>query len=60
METHLMTKLKIQKPAKELFEAIVDPVKIGNFWFSSSSERWKKARKLLWNIMNTMPKEKYI
>jgi hypothetical protein len=26
-----ITKLKIEKPAKEIFEAIVDPIKIGNF-----------------------------
>lgn len=46
METQVMTKLKIQKPAKELFEAIVDPVKIGNFWFSSSSDRWEKGKEV--------------
>ena len=33
-----ITKLKIEKPANEIFEAIVDPIKIGSFWFSSSSE----------------------
>ncbi|WP_264755139.1 SRPBCC domain-containing protein [Bacillus solitudinis] len=27
-----------------MFEAIVDPVKIGNFWFSSSSERWEQGK----------------
>ena len=39
-----ITKLKIEKPAKEIFEAIVDPIKIGNFWFSSSSERWEAGK----------------
>jgi uncharacterized protein YndB with AHSA1/START domain len=39
-----ITKLKIEKPAKEIFEAIVDPIKIGNFWFSSSSERWEQGK----------------
>lgn len=39
-----ITKLKIEKPAKEIFEAIVDPNKIGNFWFSSSSERWEQGK----------------
>lgn len=39
-----LTKLMIAKPAKEVFEAIVDPEKIGNFWFSSSSERWAPGK----------------
>ncbi|MCC3372285.1 SRPBCC family protein [Cohnella sp. REN36] len=38
------TKLMIAKPAQEVFEAIVDPAKIGNFWFSSSSERWETGK----------------
>ncbi|WP_062109888.1 SRPBCC family protein [Bacillus niameyensis] len=43
MNTEITTKFKINKPAHEVFEAIVDPVKIGNFWFSSSSKRWEKG-----------------
>ena len=39
-----LTKLKILKPANEVFEAFVDPSKIGNFWFSSSSERWEQGK----------------
>jgi uncharacterized protein YndB with AHSA1/START domain len=39
-----LTKLKIFKPANEVFEAFVDPSKIGNFWFSSSSERWEQGK----------------
>jgi uncharacterized protein YndB with AHSA1/START domain len=39
-----LTKIKIFKPANEIFEAFVDPVKIGNFWFSSSSERWEEGK----------------
>ncbi|USK33189.1 SRPBCC family protein [Bacillus sp. F19] len=38
------TKLKILRPANEVFEAFVDPSKIGNFWFSSSSERWEQGK----------------
>lgn len=38
------TKIQIQKPAAEVFDAFVDPVKIGNFWFSSSSERWAEGK----------------
>lgn len=36
--------MKIVKPINEVFEAFVDPVKIGNFWFSSSSERWEQGK----------------
>ena len=43
MDTQVTTKFKIHKPTNEVFEAIVDPAKIGNFWFSSSSERWKQG-----------------
>ncbi|MED1203234.1 SRPBCC family protein [Heyndrickxia acidicola] len=44
MDTQVTTKMKILKPANEVFEAIVDPEKIGNFWFSRSSERWEEGK----------------
>jgi uncharacterized protein YndB with AHSA1/START domain len=39
-----LTKMKILKPANEVFEAFIDPSRIGNFWFSSSSERWEQGK----------------
>ncbi|WP_257141004.1 SRPBCC family protein [Bacillus sp. AFS015802] len=39
-----ITQMKIQKPAHEIFKAFVDPEMIGNFWFSSSSERWEEGK----------------
>jgi uncharacterized protein YndB with AHSA1/START domain len=39
-----ITKMKIDKPASEVFEAFVHPEKIGNYWFSSSSERWEQGK----------------
>ena len=39
-----LTKIKIFKPVNKVFEAFVDPSKIGNFWFSSSSERWEQGK----------------
>ena len=39
-----LTKMKIHKSAHEVFEAFVDPEKIGHFWFSSSSERWEQGK----------------
>ncbi|MBP0726792.1 SRPBCC domain-containing protein [Bacillus sp. RG28] len=41
-----LTRFKIVKPANEVFEAFVDPSKIKNFWFSSSSERWEQGKKI--------------
>lgn len=38
------TKIKIARSAHDLFEAFVDPSKIGNFWFSSSSKRWEPGK----------------
>ncbi|MFB5191936.1 SRPBCC family protein [Alicyclobacillus fastidiosus] len=38
------TKITIRRPVTEVFEAFVDPLKIGNFWFSSSSERWEQGK----------------
>ncbi|MFE4704480.1 SRPBCC family protein [Peribacillus simplex] len=46
MDTQIITKFKIDKPTNEVFEAIVDPERIGNFWVSSSSERWEQGRML--------------
>ncbi|TQR19119.1 SRPBCC domain-containing protein [Psychrobacillus vulpis] len=42
-----VTKFNIFRPANELFEAFVDPSNIGNFWFSSSSERWEEGKTIL-------------
>jgi len=39
-----LTKFTIKTPVKEVFEAFVDPSKIGNFWFSSSSDRWEQGK----------------
>lgn len=39
-----VTTFKILNSAEEVFEAFVDPKKIGNFWFSSSSERWEQGK----------------
>ncbi|QQZ09959.1 SRPBCC family protein [Heyndrickxia vini] len=39
-----LTKMKINKSVNEVFEAFVNPAKIGKFWFSSSSERWEQGK----------------
>ncbi|WP_338045256.1 SRPBCC family protein [Paenibacillus humicola] len=39
--------MSIRRPAGDVFEAFVDPEKIGGFWFSSSSERWEQGRTVI-------------
>ena len=46
MDTQITAKMIIRKPASEVFEAIVDPQKIGNYWFSSSSDRWEQSKSI--------------
>ncbi|MDW4089961.1 SRPBCC family protein [Staphylococcus saprophyticus] len=40
----IITKMQVDVPRETVFEAFVDPEKIGGFWFSSSSERWEKGK----------------
>jgi len=47
MDTQITAKMLIHKPANEIFEAIVDHEKIGNYWFSSSSERWEQGKTII-------------
>ncbi len=48
MDTQVTTKFKIHKPANEVFEAIVDPVKMSNYWFSSGTERVEQGKTITW------------
>ena len=41
-----LTKISILTPVNEVFESFVDPLKIGNFWFTSSSERWEQGKSI--------------
>lgn len=47
MNTEVTAKMKILKPTNVVFEAIVDPEKICNFWFSSSSQRWERGKEVI-------------
>lgn len=40
----IITKMQVDLPRETVFEAFVDPEKIGGFWFSSSSERWEQGK----------------
>lgn len=48
MDTQVITKFKILKPANEVFEAIVDPKKMSNYWFSSGTERLEQGKTITW------------
>jgi uncharacterized protein YndB with AHSA1/START domain len=48
METQVITKFKIYKPANEVFEAVVDPKKMANYWFSSGTDRVSNGKTITW------------
>lgn len=42
--------LQIQKPIGEVFEAIVDPEKMSNYFISDGSGRMEENKKLIWHF----------
>ena len=42
--------LQIQKPVHEVFEAIVDPAKMSNYFISKGSGRMEQDKKLAWQF----------
>lgn len=40
----IVTKMQVNVPKENVFEAFVNPNQIGGFWFSSSSERWEQGK----------------
>lgn len=40
----IVTKMQVNVPKGNVFEAFVNPNQIGGFWFSSSSERWEQGK----------------
>ena len=42
--------LQISKPVNEVFEAIVDPVKMSNYFISKSSGRMEEGKQLTWQF----------
>jgi uncharacterized protein YndB with AHSA1/START domain len=66
----IKTSLKIQKPLREVFEAIVDPVKMSNYFISKSTGRIEEGKTLTWQFpefemefpvrIDKVEKDKYI
>ncbi|WP_423410280.1 SRPBCC family protein [Heyndrickxia sp. MSNUG] len=48
MDTQITTKMKISKPAHEVYEAFVNPEKMANFWFSSGTGRMEPGKTIIW------------
>ncbi len=46
----IKTALQILKPVHEVFEAIVDPAKMTNYFISKSSGRMETGKKLIWQF----------
>jgi uncharacterized protein YndB with AHSA1/START domain len=42
--------IQIQKPDNEVFEAIIDPLKMSNYFISESSGRMEEDKKLIWKF----------
>jgi uncharacterized protein YndB with AHSA1/START domain len=42
--------LQIQKSVNEVFDAIVDPVKMSNYFISKSSGRMEEGKKIIWRF----------
>ncbi|MFC9599145.1 SRPBCC family protein [Peribacillus butanolivorans] len=48
MDTQVTTKFKILKPVNEVYEAIVSPEKMSNYWFSSGTGRVEQGKTITW------------
>ncbi len=46
----IKTAIQILKPVHEVFEAIVDPSKMSNYFISKSSGRMEEGKNLIWNF----------
>jgi uncharacterized protein YndB with AHSA1/START domain len=42
--------LQISKPANEVFEAIIDPVKMSNYFISKGSGKLEEGKKIMWQF----------
>ena len=46
----IKTAIQIIKPVSEVFEAIVDPVKMSNYFISHGSGRMEEGKELTWQF----------
>ena len=50
MKLQINVAIQIQKPAFEVFEAIVNPVLMSNYFISKSSGKMEEGKSLIWNF----------
>ena len=53
MEKHTLeikAALQMLKPVNEVFEAIIDPVKMSNYFISKSSGKMEEGKKIMWRF----------
>ena len=48
MDSQVTTKLKVCKPANQVYEAIVAPEEMSNYWFSSGTGRVEQGKTITW------------
>jgi uncharacterized protein YndB with AHSA1/START domain len=46
----IKAKLQIAKPVQEVFEAIIDPVKMSNYFISKGSGRMEEGKQIIWQF----------
>ncbi len=46
----IKTSIQIRKPANEVFEAIVDPVKMSNYFIEKGSGRIEEGKEVIWKF----------
>ncbi|MCD8740089.1 SRPBCC domain-containing protein [Mucilaginibacter roseus] len=46
----IKTNIQISKPAAEVFEAIVDPAKMSNYFIAKGSARLKEGEQVMWSF----------
>lgn len=50
MKIQINVAIQIQKPADEVFEAIVNPALMSNYFISKSSGKMEEGKSLIWNF----------
>jgi uncharacterized protein YndB with AHSA1/START domain len=50
MKLHVNVAIQIQKPVHEVFEAIVDPVHMSQYFISKSSGKMEEGKSHIWNF----------
>ena len=48
MSLEVKTFIKVQKPAREVFEAIIDPKKMSKYFISTGSARLEEGKSITW------------